>query len=183
MAAQDGSGKKASCKVTSCYTITYYLNSGKNASANPSVYYNQAVSLKNPTRKGYLFLGWYTDSKYKTKITSIKKGTKKNYTLYARWKKVSVSQVKNVCVKNSSSRAMTVSYSKLSGVGGYQIVYDTNSKFTTKKWVGRVGLSKTITGLKKGKKYYVKVRAFITDSTGKRIYGPYSSVKTVCIKK
>ena len=183
VAAQDGSGKKASCKVTSCYTITYYLNSGKNASANPSVYYNQAVSLKNPTRKGYLFLGWYTDSKYKTKITSIKKGTKKNYTLYARWKKVSVSQVKNVCVKNSSSRAMTVSYSKLSGVGGYQIVYDTNSKFTTKKWVGRVGLSKTITGLKKGKKYYVKVRAFITDSTGKRIYGPYSSIKTVCIKK
>lgn len=183
VAAQDGSGKKASCKVTSCYTITYYLNSGKNACANPSVYYNQAVSLKNPTRKGYLFLGWYTDSKYKTKITSIKKGTKKNYTLYARWKKVSVSQVKNVCVKNSSSRAMTVSYSKLSGVGGYQIVYDTNSKFTTKKWVGRVGLSKTITGLKKGKKYYVKVRAFITDSTGKRIYGPYSSVKTVCIKK
>ena len=186
VAAQDGSGKKASCKVTSCYTITYYLNSGKNACANPSVYYNQAVSLKNPTRKGYLFLGWYTDSKYKTKITSIKKGTKKNYTLYAHWKKVSVSQVKNVCVKNSSSRAMTVSYSKLSGVGGYQIVYDTNSKFTTKKWVGRVGLSKTITGLKKGKKYYVKVRAFITDSTdstGKRIYGPYSSVKTVCIKK
>ena len=183
VAAQDGSGKKASCKVTSCYTITYYLNSGKNACANPSVYYNQAVSLKNPTRKGYLFLGWYTDSKYKTKITSIKKGTKKNYTLYAHWKKVSVSQVKNVCVKNSSSRAMTVSYSKLSGVGGYQIVYDTNSKFTTKKWVGRVGLSKTITGLKKGKKYYVKVRAFITDSTGKRIYGPYSSIKTVCIKK
>ena len=78
---------------------------------------------------------------------------------------------------------MTVCYSKVSGAGGYQIVYDTNSKFTTKQWVGRVGTSKTITGLKKGKTYYVKVRAFKTDSAGRRIYGPYSSVKTVKITK
>lgn len=182
-AAQDGSNVNASCKVTSCYTITYQLNGGTNVSGNPSVYYDQSVSFKDPERKGYTFLGWYTDSKYTNKITSIKKGTKKNYTLYARWSKVSVAQVKNVAVKNASSRAMTVCYSKLSGVGGYQIVYDTNSKFTTKQWVGRVGTSKTITGLKKGKTYYVKVRAFKTDSTGRRIYGPYSSVKTVKITK
>ena len=182
-AAQDGSNVQAACKVTSCYTITYNLNGGTNVSGNPSVYYDQAVNFKNPQRKGYAFLGWYTDSKYTNKITSIKKGTKKNYTLYARWSKVSVSQVKNVAVKNASSRAMTVCYSKLSGVGGYQIVYDTNSKFTTKQWVGRVGTSKTITGLKKGKTYYVKVRAFKTDSAGRRIYGPYSSVKTVKITK
>lgn len=181
--AQDGSNAKASCKVTSCYTITYNLNGGTNVSGNPSVYYDQTVTFKNPQRKGYAFLGWYTDSKYKNKITSIKKGTKKNYTLYARWSKISVSQVKNVAVKNSASRAMTVCYSKVSGVGGYQIVYDTNPKFTTKQWVGRVGTSKTITGLKKGKTYYVKVRAFKTDSTGRRIYGPYSSVKTVKITK
>ena len=182
-AAQDGSNVNASCKVTSCYTITYQLNGGTNVSGNPSVYYDQSVSFKDPERKGYTFLGWYTDSKYTNKITSIKKGTKKNYTLYARWSKVSVAQVKNVAVKNSVSRAMTVCYSKVSGAGGYQIVYDTNSKFTTKQWVGRVGTSKTITGLKKGKTYYVKVRAFKTDSAGRRIYGPYSSVKTVKITK
>ena len=182
-AAQDGSNVQAACKVTSCYTITYNLNGGTNVSGNPSVYYDQAVNFKNPQRKGYAFLGWYTDSKYTNKITSIKKGTKKNYTLYARWSKVSVAQVKNVAVKNSVSRAMTVCYSKVSGAGGYQIVYDTNSKFTTKQWVGRVGTSKTITGLKKGKTYYVKVRAFKTDSAGRRIYGPYSSVKTVKITK
>ncbi len=181
--AADGSSRSASCKVTVGYSISYRLNGGINAKANPTVYYNQKVTLKAPSRKGYLFQGWYTSSSYKTKLTYIDKGTKKNYTLYAKWKKIRVPAVKSVKLKNSSSKAMTVSYAKISGVGGYQIVYDTNSKFTTKKWVGRVGTSKKITGLKKGKTYYVKVRAFRVDSTGSRCYGPYSTVSKIKITR
>ena len=37
-------------------------------------------------------------------------------------------------------------------------------------------LSKTVTSLKKGKTYYVKVRAYKTVN-GKKIYGLYSSMK------
>ena len=71
------------------YKIIYKLNGGKNSSANPKTYkQNTEVKLKKPTRSGYHFAGWYTDSKYKTKITTIKKGTAKNITLYARWTKV-----------------------------------------------------------------------------------------------
>ena len=70
------------------YTIKYKLNGGKNSSKNPSSYtVEKAVTLKNPTRKGYVFKGWYTDSKFKNKVTKIAKGTKKNLTLYAKWKK------------------------------------------------------------------------------------------------
>lgn len=181
--ALDESGRSASCQVTVGYSINYKLNGGTNAKVNPALYYNQKVTLKSPSRRGYTFAGWYTSSTYKTKITSIAKGTQKNYTLYAKWKKISIPAVKSVKLKNSSSKAMVVSYGKISGVGGYQIVYDTNSKFTTKKWVGRVGTSKTITGLKKGKTYYVKVRAFKVDSTNKRYYGPYSTVGKVKITK
>lgn len=43
-------------------------------------------------------------------------------------------------------------------------------------------LSKTLTGLKSKKKYCVKVRAFKKDSTGNRVYGKWSAVKTVKIK-
>ncbi|MEI3502398.1 MAG: hypothetical protein V8Q42_01595 [Anaerovoracaceae bacterium] len=43
------------------------------------------------------------------------------------------------------------------------------------------GSSKTFTKLKKGKKYYVKVRSYKT-SEGKKIYGNYSRVKTVKVK-
>ena len=69
------------------YKITYQLNGGKNNSANPSTYTitSSAITLKNPTRSGYTFKGWYSDSKYTKKVTSIAKGSTGNRTLYAKW--------------------------------------------------------------------------------------------------
>ena len=71
------------------YTIKYELNGGKNNKNNPSKYTvtTSSITLKNPTKKGYTFGGWYSDSKFKTKVTSIKKGTTGNKTLYAKWTK------------------------------------------------------------------------------------------------
>lgn len=80
------------------YTINYVLNSGTNNSANPSKYMiTDEVILKNPTRKGAVFLGWYKESTFKTKVTTIKKGTTGNKTFYARWAaaKYSVTYVAN----------------------------------------------------------------------------------------
>ena len=72
------------------YKITYKLNSGKNSSKNPSTYTytTKTITLKKPTRAGYKFVGWYTDSKYKNKVTKIKKGSTGKITLYAKWKKI-----------------------------------------------------------------------------------------------
>ena len=88
-------------------------------------------------------------------------------------------------VKNVKSKKIIVKLSKkVSGAKGYQITYATNSKFTKgKKNVDMKSTSKTITKLKKGNTYYVKVRAYKKDSAGKKVYGKYSSVKKVKIKK
>ncbi len=71
------------------YTITYNLNKGKNNKNNPASYNvtTKTVKLKNPTRKGYTFKGWYSDKKCTKKVTQIKKGSTGNITLYAKWKK------------------------------------------------------------------------------------------------
>ncbi|MBR1629784.1 MAG: InlB B-repeat-containing protein, partial [Lachnospiraceae bacterium] len=69
------------------YTITYKLSNGKNNKGNPAYYEitSATITLKNPSRKGYAFKGWYTDSKFKKKATGIKKGSTGNKTFYAKW--------------------------------------------------------------------------------------------------
>lgn len=77
---------KATCKVTVVYGITYKLNGGTNNSANPATYNGKAkITLKNPTRKGYTFKGWYSNSKLTKKVTYIAKGSSGNKTFYAKW--------------------------------------------------------------------------------------------------
>lgn len=182
--AADGSGVKASCKVTVGYGITYKLNKGSNHKNNPLVYYKEKITLKSPTRKGYTFKGWYTDNKFKNKITTIKKSEKKNYTLYAKWEKVSVKKTTLSSVKNSKSKSLVLKYKKSSGAKGYEISYSTDKKFknaVTKKTTSKANY--TIKSLKKGKTYYVRVRAYKVDSTGKKVYSGYSKVVKVKIKK
>lgn len=68
------------------YTIKYVLNGGKNNSGNPATYtYFNAVTLKNPTRTGYTFVGWYSDAKLTKKVTGISQGSAGTKTFYARW--------------------------------------------------------------------------------------------------
>ena len=71
------------------YTITYKLNGGTNKKKNPDNYTvtTSTIKLKNPTKKGYTFVGWYSDKKCTKKVTTIKKGSTGNKTLYAKWKK------------------------------------------------------------------------------------------------
>ena len=85
----------------------------------------------------------------------------------------------------SSSTSVKVTWKKAaasSACSGYQVVLATNSGFTknVKKVVvsGRSTVTKKVTGLTKGKTYYVKVRAYKTVN-GVKVYGSYSAVKKV----
>ena len=73
---------------------------------------------------------------------------------------------------------------KVAGAAGYEIKYSTNKKFKKSvKTVRFTGKSKTISKLKKNKTYYVKVRAYKKDANGNKVYGKYSKVKKIKIKK
>lgn len=89
-------------------------------------------------------------------------------------------------LKSTKTKTMTVKWKNNSKTSeGYQIRYAANSKFTGSKAVtvtSAKASAKTIKSLKKGKTYYVKVRAYRTDRDGSRLYGNYSTVKKVKVK-
>lgn len=166
------------------YALTYVLNGGTNSSENTPGYSGSwTITLKNPTREGYTFGGWYTDAKYKNKITKIDKGSKKNYTLYAKWTKVATPGRPTIkSFVNSANGSVKVTLGgKVSGAEGYQLTYSTNSDMTGAVNAYTAYTSKTITGLDTGRTYYLKVRAYKKDSTGEKIYGSYSTVAKVTL--
>lgn len=88
--ASDYEGGVFTEKVFSLYSITYHLNGGTNNAANPSVYSStESVSLLTPTRSGYRFSGWYTESSFETKVTGWSAGETGDKSLYAKWRKIS----------------------------------------------------------------------------------------------
>lgn len=86
--------------------------------------------------------------------------------------------------KNSKKKAVVIKWKKIDNVMGYEVSYALNKKFTKNKKAKT--LSNTIftaAKLKKGKTYYFRVRAYNQDSNGNKLYGKWSSVKKVKIKK
>lgn len=81
-------------------------------------------------------------------------------------------------------KAFTVKWDKKS-VTGYQIQYATNSKFTKGKKTIRITkastVSKKVSKLKSGKKYYVRVRCYI-DKCDKTYTSVWTAKKSVVTK-
>lgn len=104
----------------------------------------------------------------------------KTITFEVRPKKAVISKV-----SAAGKGRMKVTWKKDSRVTGYQIVYARNSKFTKgKKYVSVKNaktITKTVSKLKKGTKYFVKVRSYKTVKNHK-YYSSYSKVKSVRIK-
>ncbi|MGN1194303.1 MAG: fibronectin type III domain-containing protein [Acutalibacteraceae bacterium] len=85
----------------------------------------------------------------------------------------------------SSSTKASLSWGKVTGASGYQVYYSTSSDFKTNlKKITVNGADKTsctLSGLKSGTKYYVKVRA-IVKSGDKVFYGTFSSSRSFTTK-
>lgn len=70
------------------YTITYQLDGGTNAVANPSTYTAEsaAILLQDPSRQGYTFAGWFDNASFtEPALTEIPAQSLEDITLYAKW--------------------------------------------------------------------------------------------------
>lgn len=119
------------------------------------------------------------------KITVTAKGTSK-YKAKSVTVKITVKPGK-VTVKSTkalSGKGLNVTWKKMTNISGYEVQYSTDKNFKknviTKKVSGSNTTTKKLTNLKKGKTYYVRVRAYKTvkvNGKEKKLYGSYSAVK------
>jgi len=92
---------------------------------------------------------------------------------------------------SARKKGFTIIWKKPDGqVDGYEIAYSLSSGFPKKKTktadAGKNAISKTISKLKAGKRYYVKIRAYKTaevQGRQEKLYAGWSKVKTVKVKK
>lgn len=144
--------------------------------SNPSTQNPTAKPVETTTQKSTT-----NDDSYAEWLKSEKERIAKE----AKKAKVTIKKLKNVKGKKAK---ITWKASNRWNVSGYQIMYARNKKFTKGKKVKNVyygtTTSKTLKGLKKKKTYYFKIRAYITDyASGNKVYGKWSKVKKVKIKK
>lgn len=111
------------------------------------------------------------------KATANYKSAAKKVTIYAVPAKMKTPAVK------AGKKSLTVKWSRDSKADGYQIQYSTSSKFkkATTVTCSKKTVKKTIKKLKKGKKYYVRIRAYKKIGS-KKYYGNYSKGKSVKVK-
>ena len=187
------------------YDTYIYLAAGsvKNADGStavhkwPVIYIAGTAYIFDPRLQGYT--GNKTGTDYFGILRSSKKGKtflfdgwmfywnySKDETKYPEYIVQPEAKPSKVTVKkiSSSKGSLTLKWNTVKSVKGYEIVYSNNKNFADKTTVnvdGKNTASKTIKGLKPGKTYYVKIRAY--KQYGKtKLYGSYSAVKNIKVK-
>ncbi len=102
-------------------------------------------------------------------------------------KPIVISQVKNLKVKNIKGKKLKVTWSKNAKATGYQLQYSLKSSFPkngrTNKWITSNKTTRTtLSKLKKNKKYYVRMRCYVTQN-GKKTYSKWTTSGRVTVKK
>ena len=85
-------------------------------------------------------------------------------------------------LKSPKTKLLKASWNKVSGAKGYQVKYAANSGFKNSKTATTTSSYMTLKSLKKGKTYWVKVRAYQVNVKGTKTYGAYSAVKKIKVK-
>lgn len=169
------------------YSIQYHWNGGSLQNNKTVVKkYNittQTIQLPTPQKKGFRFGGWYTNKNFTgTAIKSIPHGSAGNLNLYAKWTSAAPEKVEMESTSGRNKK-LVVKVKKAVNAKGYEIAVSQKKNFPKKNTVHyQMGNTRkfSITQLTKGT-YYVKVRAYAYDDSGKECYGSYSSVKQVKI--
>ena len=93
-------------------------------------------------------------------------------------------KVTSAKAKSKKAAVATISWKKVNGAAGYEVQLSLKKNFKKiAKNVSGINAKATVKKLKKGKTYYVRVRAYVLDASKNKVYGEYSDPVKVKIKK
>lgn len=182
------------------FKIQYHTDGGQlprraDASSMPESFNVTTNTIVLPAleKSGYTFDGWYQDAAFTVPVSTIPQGTYidsdaygfvSDYELYAKWSPISVPRASISSLRNTKKGTIKLTYKKISDVSGYEICFARTKSFkkNTNTFDNGSKTSYLLSNLPQGT-YYFKVRAYKYDSTGEKIYGVYSKVKSCKVKK
>ena len=139
--------------------------------------------IKTTSGTSYAVKKLKSNKTYKFKVRAVVDGASGAYSSTLKVETIPAT-ISKLTLK-AGSKQLTATWKSVSDISGYEVQYSTSKKFT-KKTTKTVKVKKsskktTIKKLKKGKKYYVRVRTYKTVN-GKKIYSGWSTVKNVKVK-
>jgi uncharacterized repeat protein (TIGR02543 family) len=167
-----GSVKLTAHWTINSYKVTFNSNGGSTVATKIANYNTVIAKPTNPTRKGFVFVGWYKDAAFKSAWNFTTDKLTANTTLYAKWMVATPTGLK---AAKASTTSIKLTWTAVSGVSGYEIDRATASNFTGKVTKTTTTGTLTATGLVKGKTYYFKVRAYNVVGNVK-VYSNYTTV-------
>ena len=137
--------------------------------------------IKTTSGTSYAVKKLKSNKTYKFKVRAVVDGASGTYSSVLTVKTVPATTSK--LTLKAGSKQLTATWKSVSDVSGYEVQYSTSSKLKKAKTVKVKKSAKktTVKKLKKGKKYYVRVRTYKTVD-GKKIYSDWSTVKSVKVK-
>ena len=165
-------------KVTGATGYEIYCSTKKNGKYSKVVKLN---SKKNTYKHKKLKLG----KKYYYKIRAYKIDGK--HYIPGEFSNILTTITKPVATKvrlTTSKNQVVVSYSKVNGAKGYEVYMATsrNGKYTKIATNNATKTKITKSKLSSGKTYYFKARAYSESEKGLKVYGRYSTVKSIKVK-
>lgn len=132
--------------------------------------------VKSTTAKSYTNRKLTFNKKYYYKVVAVSSGGNGTSKIVSAKPVPAKTAISRLTGKRKTYR--NVKWKKVTGAKGYQIKYSTRKNFKKKATKSMLTKKRTVKlkNLKKGRKYYVKVRAYRTYK-GKKVYGPYSTVR------
>ena len=171
---------------TTKYTITIKGNTIKGNTKKAAIrVINGKISIADNAISNVAY-GVFADKGVKGSIynNGFKSKVKTHLRLDGKNTKQTTSKVNVTSVKSSAKKKVTVKWKKASKVEGYEVQYSTSSDFSTavkSKTIKGNKTSVTLTGLKSGKTYYVRVCSYKTVN-GFKVYSNYGKCKQVVVK-